>query len=80
MRRVQRLSLDNAVQEDLDARQAALRERDISADCLIGSLREADDHGLLDWCFRGNGQEESPFRELRAKRPAVWNACAHALE
>jgi len=46
---------------------------------LICRLIEDDDHGLLGWCFRGAGQNESPFRELRVSHPGVWIQCANAF-
>lgn len=55
---------------------AALLQMSPDAALLGNDLREADDHGLLGWCFRGTGQNESPFRDLRLKHRAVWNACA----
>ena len=42
---------------------------------LIDRLLEADDHGLLGWCFDGTGENESPFREWRERDPALWAAC-----
>lgn len=51
-----------------------------SPDHLINSLHEADDHGLLGWCFRGSGQNEPPFRDLRDKHPSVWDACIRELD
>ena len=47
---------------------------------LMFRLREADDHGLLAWCFKGSGANDYPFSELRAKHPAVWSACVAAVE
>ncbi len=60
--------------------EEALRQPSPSADSLITHFREADDHGLLGWCFLGSGQNEFPFRELRTKHPVVWDACLRALE
>jgi len=45
---------------------------------LIAGLIEDDDHGLLGWCFDGTGAQEAPFAELRARYPAVWEACCQA--
>lgn len=55
--------------------EAALQQTSLAADALSNALCEADDHGLLGWCFRGTGQNESPFRDLRQKHRAIWNAC-----
>lgn len=46
---------------------------------LIESLRQADDHGLLGWCFTGTGRSLAPFSTLRTRHPDVWSACANAL-
>jgi uncharacterized protein (TIGR02646 family) len=56
--------------------EAALQQTPIAAAALANALCEADDHGLLGWCFRGTGQNESPFRDLRLKNQAAWDACA----
>ena len=50
-----------------------------AAQHLLAALREADDHGLLAWCFCASGQNEPPFRDLRARHPAVWNECVEAI-
>lgn len=42
------------------------------ADSLTAKLHEADDHGLLDWCLHGAGQNVHPFPDLREKQPLVW--------
>ena len=42
-------------------------------------LLEADDHGLLGWCFDGTGVDESPFREWRERDPALWADCAERV-
>lgn len=49
-------------------------------DRLIDALLEADDHGLLGWCFKGLGQHEAPFSDLKARHPAVWQDCLAAFE
>jgi uncharacterized protein (TIGR02646 family) len=43
---------------------------------LVVELVEADDHGLLGWCFDGAGQNEPPFTDLRNRAPEVWAECA----
>lgn len=58
----------------------ALTQSNPSADHLITSLREADDHGLLSWCFHRSGQNEPPFRDLRHKHGALWAQCAKAFQ
>jgi len=47
---------------------------------LMTVLREADDHGLLDWCFLGSGQTVKPFSNLRKNYPQTWAECVAALE
>jgi len=58
----------------------ALSHHNLQADALIRSLREADDHGLLSWCFRGSGQSEPPFRDLRDQHRDIWAQCAAAMQ
>ncbi|MCX6972649.1 MAG: hypothetical protein NTV93_21200 [Verrucomicrobia bacterium] len=36
------------------------------------SLQEADDHGLLGWCFAGTGIHTEPFSTLRKTHPRAW--------
>lgn len=47
------------------------------ADSLIESLEQADDHGLLGWCFSGSGMNLAPSSTLRNQHPNVWDACAN---
>jgi len=58
---------------------AALKQGAPDAHALSASLAEADDHGLLGWCFSGTGQKVAPFSALRASYPDVWEACAQAF-
>ncbi|MBV6499241.1 MAG: hypothetical protein CJBNEKGG_01693 [Prosthecobacter sp.] len=46
----------------------------------ISDLRDADEHGILGWCFRGAGINEPPMTTLRQARPAVWAACVTAFK
>lgn len=46
---------------------------------LVHELEEADDHGLLGWCFRGTGANAVPLANLRQRHPAVWAVCAQAF-
>ncbi len=55
--------------------QRFLNEPNQSADKLIAELQEADDHGLLGWCFIGTGQNEAPFKEIKQKNPLFWQYC-----
>jgi hypothetical protein len=42
---------------------------------LLQSLSEADDHGLLGWCFDGLGSHMPPFSDLQKSHPDIWHAC-----
>jgi uncharacterized protein (TIGR02646 family) len=57
----------------------ALRQEIPNAAALCGDLREADDHGLLGWCFRGTGQKLQPFSTLKESFPDVWAICAQQV-
>ncbi|MBK6972203.1 MAG: TIGR02646 family protein [Sterolibacteriaceae bacterium] len=46
---------------------------------LLAALRDADDHGLLPWCFDGAGQTFAPFSELCHQYPQVWADCLAAV-
>jgi uncharacterized protein (TIGR02646 family) len=59
--------------------EEALNQAAPSAEALLTALREADDHGLLGWCFCASGQNETPFRDLRARHPALWDVCVQAV-
>lgn len=56
----------------------ALGDEMLSIDGLMEKLLEADDHGLLAWCFQWSGQEDAPFSDLRDRHPDVWAVCATA--
>jgi len=55
-----------------------LLQREFSNDD-VERLREADDHGLLGWCFGEIGQKVQPFSRFRTTRPREWAICLHAL-
>jgi uncharacterized protein (TIGR02646 family) len=59
--------------------EEALTHPTLSSETLLDSLRQVDDHGLLAWCFCGNGQNETPFSDLRVRFPALWQACVEAI-
>jgi uncharacterized protein (TIGR02646 family) len=59
--------------------EAAVQDASPSPTALKDALHEADEHGLLGWCFSGTGQTLPPFCDLRQKHPAVWEACAQTL-
>lgn len=51
----------------------------MTAPNLLAALREADDHGLLPWCFDAAGQQVAPFSDFRLGQPQVWADCVAAL-
>ena len=57
---------------------AALAEETIDVLSLRTDLREADDHGLLPWCFGTTGQNIEPFLSFR-KHGAAWVDCQRHL-
>lgn len=59
--------------------QNSLDDAAANADALIADLRDADEHGILGWCFRGAGINEAPMSELRQARPEIWAACVTAF-
>jgi uncharacterized protein (TIGR02646 family) len=59
-------------------REALLTAGPIDAAQLTGNLRQADDHGLMGWCFGPVGARIQPFDELRRRYLPVWTACAAA--
>lgn len=42
---------------------------------LVRELLQADEHGLLGWCFGPVGAQQQPFKELRRRAPHAWAAC-----
>lgn len=51
-----------------------------AANSFISDLRDADEHGILGWCFRGAGVNEQPMSDLCREHPAIWAACVAAFE
>ncbi len=51
----------------------------IAPQVLIDELKQADDHGLLGWCFSSTGRILPPFSDLYQHHPAVWSQCTRAL-
>lgn len=49
-------------------------------DKLVAVLLQEDEHGLLGWCFKGAGQNEAPFSQLKIQHPKVWQACRAAFK
>ena len=47
---------------------------------LIYDLIEHDEHGLLGWFFKGNGQSEPILIHLKTQYPSVWKACVRAFK
>ena len=59
--------------------EAALPQTPPDAGALAAALRQADDHGLLGWCFTGTGRDVAPFATLRIRHPDIWVACVRSL-
>jgi len=59
--------------------EAAIQDAIPNPVTLTAALREADDHGLLGWCFNGTGRSVEPFNTFRRQHPDVWIACEQAL-
>ena len=57
-----------------------LQEPTQTADELIDELLHEDERGLLGWCFKGDGQNEAPFLQLKMQHPAVWKSCCTAFK
>lgn len=55
-------------------------ERGEKSDDLYSTLRDADDHGMVGWCFIGTGQKVAPFSKLRRRHPDVWGVCVASVE
>ncbi|MBF0182094.1 MAG: hypothetical protein HQM03_18910 [Magnetococcales bacterium] len=47
---------------------------------LADRLIEADDHGLLCWCFVGTGGAVEPFSLLQKQHPAAWQRCKNQCQ
>ena len=48
-------------------------------DDLLAELRDHDDYGLLEWYFLRDGQDDSPFSDLRARHPTAWGKIAKTV-
>ena len=62
-----------------DIIQSALTGTGIDAIALMAQMQQADDHGLLGWCFSDRGMALAAFNELHREHPAVWRQCCKAL-
>lgn len=58
----------------------ALERDPIDPPKLAHDLIQADDHGLLGWCFGPVGRHLQPFDELRRRAPEAWDACIAASQ
>ena len=47
---------------------------------LLAALRDADDHGLMAWCFNAAGQSSMPFSALHSQHPHAWADCRAAVQ
>lgn len=59
--------------------EAALSQAPPDAGALATALGQADDHGLLGWCFTGTGRNVAPFATLRTGHPEIWATCVQFL-
>lgn len=59
--------------------QVSLGAGAIAAPALLTELQEADDHGLLPWCFGTSGQTCAPFSTLHRQHPELWADCQRAM-
>ena len=70
-------ALRRAVRRFLERADASSKE---ASGELLGELHDHDDYGLLLWYFLRDGREESPFSDLRARHPAVWNQVTDTMK
>jgi hypothetical protein len=61
-----------------DCVRQALAADAIDAENLTATLLQADEHGLMAWCFGPIGERIEPFEVLRRKAPDAWNSCKAA--
>lgn len=59
--------------------QTQLSAGAIDARSLQAELQQADDHGLLRWCFGSSGQTAAPFSTLHQQHPNIWAECQRAF-
>jgi hypothetical protein len=45
----------------------------------LGKLNQADDHGLLGWCFCDTGKTIAPFSDLFLRHPDIWAFCRRSI-
>jgi hypothetical protein len=57
----------------------ALGRGKIVPNALVNEIRQADDHGLVGWCFGAVGARIEPFADLRDREPKAWEACKNAV-
>jgi uncharacterized protein (TIGR02646 family) len=50
-----------------------------SSESVIHQLGEADDRGLLGWCFSECGSKWNPFSELALHKPDIWLCCVNSF-
>ena len=47
-------------------------DADSTPQALVSKLLEADDHGLLGWCFSPQGKRQAPFDRLTDSHLQIW--------
>lgn len=58
----------------------ALTGTPVVAGPLFHKLAEADDHGLLGWCFGDTSRVPEPFLSLKTCNPQTWAYCLRAVD
>jgi hypothetical protein len=56
-----------------------LRTEPWPVDDLAQAIILADEHGLIEWCFRRDGRNDPPFSTLREREPDVWTRLIELL-
>jgi uncharacterized protein (TIGR02646 family) len=63
-----------------DIIRSALAGTGVDAVALMAEMQQADDHGLLGWCFSDRGMALAAFNEQHREHPAAWRQCRKSLQ
>ena len=77
-RRRTRRNLERAVHTFLERQEGVEEVKAVGE--LVDTVRDNDDYGLAIWFFYRDGQEESPFRQLRDAHPRGWQEVVGRLQ